>query len=191
MQLTAYDAAITASLLMGVVMVVSSFVLLYKGKMKLDAAHGEAETSIEFSRIKISTHYPAVALFLIGGMLIGYPLYLSSQADARKLVLHAHVLITPSEDLSDVKISLTSLGDASAQIPNSDGSASWEFSPALRQVRVDVTAPGRKMVSKLVALATDGSEVDAGDIQVPDPELPASVLSGMSADISDSTRDTL
>ena len=65
--MTTFDIVIFLGGICGICMVVGGMVLLYKGVISLNSA-GQAEAlNLEFKKlIRISTHYPALGLFVIG-----------------------------------------------------------------------------------------------------------------------------
>ena len=61
----------------GLVLVVGSLFLLWKGRIYLDSK-GEKVSQVELPLgIKFSTEFPVLVLFLFGGVLLGFPVYYS------------------------------------------------------------------------------------------------------------------
>ena len=167
MAISIYEACVLASLLAGIIMVLASLYLLYKGVLKLSGAAGE-ETSIEFTKnLRFTTHYPALALFVFGGIFLGYPLYLSSKDAQNPVNVQLKVTITPASDLEDVRVHVNALGASGEETPDSDGKISWKFLPGLNKVKVEVVAPGRKSVTKIIDMSGKGAQVDVGEVVMP------------------------
>jgi hypothetical protein len=168
--MTAYEVAVTASLMTGVLMIGTSLLFIYKGVLKLTGKQ-TGDTSISFKSLKFSTHYPALALFLLGGAFLVYPLYLTSKDGLERVTLRLQVQVKPESDISDVRVKIYSLGPSAEEMPDSDGKMFWGFEPKLRKVRLEILAPGRKSLIKTITIKKDGTDVDLGVLTLPEPSV--------------------
>lgn len=75
---TSYSLSVLTCLLAGLVMLVGSMLMLYKGVLKLNAEKQDTEVQVP-GGFSFSTHYPALVLFGIGAALLLLPLYLTSR----------------------------------------------------------------------------------------------------------------
>ena len=65
--MSTFDIVIILGGICGLCMVIGGLILLYKGAITLSQATPEEALSVEYKNmLKISTHYPALALFIIG-----------------------------------------------------------------------------------------------------------------------------
>jgi hypothetical protein len=66
-----FQVAILAAALCGFAMVAGGMVLLYKGVISLDKAGPDTALTVEFKKLlKLTTHYPALGLFVIGVVFV-------------------------------------------------------------------------------------------------------------------------
>ncbi|WP_157515806.1 hypothetical protein [Grimontia marina] len=78
--------------LCGMVMVVGGITLLHKGAIKLANTSGEDAITIEFRKeIRISTQYPALAIFLIGLLFVSISIFMGKPT-SNKLVVKGNVV---------------------------------------------------------------------------------------------------
>jgi len=88
--MTPFDYVIIAGASCGVCMVLGGMVLLYKGIIKLSEASADEALSIEYKKmLKVQTHYPALALFIIGLAFIISAAWLAIKESPRQFTVEA------------------------------------------------------------------------------------------------------
>ena len=157
-----FDVVVLASPICGLIMVIGSMFLLHKGIITLSQASKEQALSIEFKKtIKISSHYPAIALFMLGGVFVFTPIIILSSAQ-KTFAINGTVYVFPEGEMQNVRIKL--IGGPWGVEPGSDGSVNGEISPSLKKLRLEVSAPGHPTYKK--TLNVKGSEIILGDIKL-------------------------
>lgn len=82
--MTTYDIAAAAGCLCGLLMVIGGMILLYTGAVSLNKTSKEEAASLEFKRLfRLTTHYPALGLFVIGLAFIVISVVVSRPPDNR------------------------------------------------------------------------------------------------------------
>lgn len=82
--MTTYDMGAAAGCICGLLMVIGGMILLYTGAISLNKTSKEEAASVEFNRLfRLTTHYPALGLFVIGLAFIGTSVFLSRPPDNR------------------------------------------------------------------------------------------------------------
>lgn len=80
--MTSFDIAASAGALCGLLMVIGGMILLYTGAVSLSKTSAEEAATLEFKRLfRLTTHYPALGLFIIGLAFITVSVILSRPAD--------------------------------------------------------------------------------------------------------------
>jgi hypothetical protein len=65
--MSTFDIVVILGAICGLLMVIGGMVLLYKGAISLNQANREGALTIDYKKtLKITTHYPALGLFIIG-----------------------------------------------------------------------------------------------------------------------------
>jgi hypothetical protein len=159
-----YDIIFIASPFCGIVMVIGSMILLHKGIITLSKASADEAISIEFKKIiKVNSHYPAIALFILGAVFVFTPMIIMSN-NSRPLAVDGQVYLIPKSEIHDVRIKV--LGGPWDIEPDSDGSINGEVTPSFKKLKVEIDAPGRPTYKKTLTVK-DGSiilgEVDLGE----------------------------
>jgi len=82
--MTPYDITIIAATFCGIMMVAGSLFLLYKGAIKLEVASKDPALTIDMfkDKFKLTTHVPALALFVIGLAFVGLSIYAARETTA-------------------------------------------------------------------------------------------------------------
>jgi hypothetical protein len=148
--MTTFEIVIVCGAFCGVLMVIGGMVLLAIGAIKLEAAgsaagkRGKAQPdamALEFKKtIKVTTAYPALALFLIGVLFIVTAAWFSKPDKVLPWSLEGKV---DSPDPSEVMVEVTvdTLGTLK---PNYDGTIEAVIYPHLDVFKAVITAPGYK-----------------------------------------------
>jgi hypothetical protein len=123
--------------LCGLFMVVGGMLLLRSGVITLDRAGSKEAASVEFQKlIKVTTHYPALGLFVIGLAFILIALYNASPSyNISGQIKAAHP--------EAAKISVSG-GPWGGVLPTPTGEVKGTVTPALSQLTVVVRVPGYK-----------------------------------------------
>jgi hypothetical protein len=85
--MTTYDMGAAAGCICGLLMVIGGMILLYTGAVSLNKTSKEEAASLEFNRLfRLTTHYPALGLFVIGLAFIVTSVFLSRPPDNRVMM---------------------------------------------------------------------------------------------------------
>src|SRR5215831_15103053 len=111
MTMTTYDMGAAAGCICGLLMVIGGMILLYTGAVSLNKTSKEEAASLEFKRLfRLTTHYPALGLFIIGLAFIVTSVILSRPPDNR--ITMTGLLTAPAGtaelDPQDLQLSLQS-----------------------------------------------------------------------------------
>lgn len=157
--MTTFEIVITAGAICGVLMVLGGMLLLAIGAIKLDAAPPISTNQgnqappdamiLEWRKtVKITAHYPALALFLIGVLFIVASAWFSKPGPVQEWTILGKI---DSPDPSAVTIEVT--GEKWVTLnPNSDGSIDTVIYPNLSRINAVVLAPGCKPEKQRVSL---------------------------------------
>lgn len=150
--MTTFEIVITCGAICGVLMVVGGMVLLAIGAIKLEAvapalAGPEGEKAPPAAlvlaykdTVKVTAHYPALALFLIGVIFIFASAWLSKPGKVQEWTILGKI---DSPDPSAVTVEVT--GDKWVTLsPNSDGTIDAVIYPNLSRINAVILAPGCK-----------------------------------------------
>lgn len=164
--MTPQDFASYASSACAILMVIGSMGLLYKGIITLGKADTKSAMTVEFKKhIKVTSHYPALALFLVGWIFLLVPMFLNNEINTPDEVqVDGNILIIPSSDIG--KVTVRVLGGPWDLTPDTDGSLNQTLYPNLRKMRLEVSAPGRPTIVKTVKVDESG-RIMLGPVQVP------------------------
>lgn len=161
------DFASYSSSACGIFMVIGSMVLLYKGVITMSQKSNEEAISMEFkNHIKFTSHYPAIALFLMGWAFLFIPMLVPDRSGPSEVRLSGKVGITPPEDLQQVTVRV--FGGPWDMLMDSDGSVEKSIFPDLKTLTVEIVAPGRPKLIKTVKIEKDGMAV-FGEVNVANP----------------------
>ncbi len=136
----------------GVILVLGSMGLLHKGVIKLSTASSKEAVSIQFKQtIRVTSHYPAIALFIVGLTGVSLAAFMAKPSTVRPLALEGNI---KARDLSSVRIEVTA--GLCATKPATDGRVIDTISPQVKEVLVEIKAPGcnpesRKFGTKEIA----------------------------------------
>ena len=156
------DFASYSSSACGVFMVIGSMVLLYKGVISLAEKAGEEALSVEFkNHIKLTSHYPAIALFIMGWVCLFIPMLLPDNSGPSEVKISGKVGINPTADLQGVTVRI--FGGPWDMSIDSDGSLNKSIFPNLSTMTVEISAPGRPKVTKTVSVDKSGA-IFLGDV---------------------------
>ena len=165
------DFASYASSTCAILMVLGSMGLLFKGIVTLKNADPKSALSIELKKqVRLTSHYPALGLFLIGWVFLLVPMLWTTSEDSAKglpeILVEGSVIILPPHDIDKVVVRI--LGGPWEVNPDTDGSFSQQIYPSLRRLRLEISAPGRQTVIKTVHVSTEGV-INIGPVQMPNP----------------------
>jgi hypothetical protein len=150
--MTTFEIVIICGAVCGVLMVVGGMVLLAIGVIKLEAtapalagAQGAQAPPdaliLEFKKtIKVTAHYPALALFLIGVLFIFASAWLSKPREVQDWTIRGKI---DSPDPSAVTIEVAADKWVTLN-PNSDGTVDAVIYPNLSRFNAVIVAPGCK-----------------------------------------------
>ncbi len=160
-----FDIVILIGAICGPIMVIGSMALLYSGAISLRGAACDGEAlSIELIKeIKLSTRYPALALFLIGFIFFISAAWFAQQGNVKKIRLDG-VVSSPNE-LVGVEIIL-SAGSWKRDIRDQTGRFSFLFHPNVENLSATFVAPGYENsgVSKMITIDSDSSSIGEIDL---------------------------
>lgn len=165
------DFASYASSTCAILMVLGSMGLLFKGIVTLKNADPNSALSIELKKqVRLTSHYPALGLFLIGWVFLLVPMLWTTSEDSAKglpeILVKGSVIILPPHDIDKVVVRI--LGGPWEVNPDTDGSFSQQIYPSLRRLRLEISAPGRQTVIKTVHVSMEGV-INIGPVQMPNP----------------------
>lgn len=130
------DYILLLSAICGVIMVTGGIFLLYKGVITLKDANKDTAIDIEFKKMmRITSHYPSLALFIIGWGFVISAIIFGAQP-----VISIKGHLKNVSDPSSVKIEITSLhgtGQAST-----DGSIDGTIQPNTGIYKIAIVVPG-------------------------------------------------
>lgn len=156
------DFASYSSSACGVFMVLGSMVLLYKGVITMSQKNNEEAISVEFkNHIRVTSHYPAVALFIMGWVFLFIPMLLPEDTGPSEVKISGKVGIHPATDITGVTVRV--FGGPWDMSIDSDGSLNKSIFPNLSTMTVEISAPGRPKIRKTVSIDKEGA-IFLGDI---------------------------
>ncbi len=159
-----FEIVILIGAICGPIMVIGSMILLYRGAISLQAAATSDALSIELiDEIKLSTRYPALALFLIGFIFFISAAWFAQQGDAKKLTLEG--VVSSPDELVDIEIYL-SAGPWKQDISDETGKFSILFHPNIESLHATVIAPGYENSGVTRNVRINKGSVSIGTIEV-------------------------
>lgn len=155
-----------ASVSCGSIMVITSLFFLHKGIISLNKSSREKAISIDFKKqIRISSHYPALALFILGWTFIMVPMFIAAPS---KIAVEGVLRVNPPHDLNRLTVRI--IGGPWDIEPDSDGSLGTVFYPNLDKMKIEITGPGRHPYIKTFSPSIFGG-IDLGNIKIPDAKV--------------------
>lgn len=162
-----FDIVVILGALCGLLMVIGGMVLLYKGVITLNQASKQEAASLEFKKmLKITTHYPALGLFIIGLAFVIIAVVFSKSTQNQFEITGR---ITNIEDPNSLRVMITiptweGTADADGEInamviPKTDIFNVWFTYPGYRDFKMSVKTKesklgvieiGEKQLEKLV-----------------------------------------
>lgn len=150
----------------GFVIVIGSLVLLFKGAITLHSASESGTLSVEIvDKVKISTSYPALGLFVIGLAFIAVSFLFSEPVTTYRFDGALTANVEEGEPrFNNVVVSLS--GGPWSLRPTTEGRINEDVTPTLSNLRLEVIAPGfsRARFEDVFSLA--GRRVALGEINL-------------------------
>ncbi len=138
MTMPTFDIIVILGGICGLLMVLGGMILLYRGNITLSQTSKDDAVSLEFRKmIKISTHYPALGLFVIGLAFVLASAYICRPKEVQPLTIKGHI---NTADPSSVTIFVYT-GHGGLR-PLTDGNIDDIVFPNLKLLKVDINAPG-------------------------------------------------
>jgi len=139
--MTTYDYAIFGAIICGIIMVIGGILLLYKGAIKLEVASSDAALTLEmFERqFKLTTHAPALGLFIIGLLFAGLAIYFAQATTAMPIKLTGAT--------KNIEEPVNVLVRSEWGVPSPQGQVDHVIRPHIDVLWVVITAPGYKPCS--------------------------------------------
>lgn len=180
-----FDIVLVLGGLCGITMVIGGMILLYKGAISLEAASGGEGFSLDIEKqLKITTQYPAIALFVIGLLFIALALWFSQPDGVSPLTITGKVT---ASDPSSVSVNIGA--DSWSFHPSTDGQVHGVIYPNLGVLRVEVVAPGHE-IPKVTTTITknniasgyaDLGRLEFGSVLVKKPQADPAQIQGVHA----------
>jgi hypothetical protein len=163
-----FDFTVYLSALCGLIMVTGAIWLLRTGVVKLsEAGRHPNGLSVEVAnKIKLSSGYPAVGLFIIGFVFIGYAMYMSKPLPTALPISIEGQLNIDSTDTVTMTIEPDNV--IASIHPDSNGHLDQKFDVEFHRVKVRINAAGYNPQSKYFTLDLD--HASNGKIELP-PDL--------------------
>lgn len=140
--MTTFDIAVILAGICGLFMVIGGMVLLYKGAISLSQASKEEAVNLEFKKmLRITTHYPALGLFVIGLAFIIIAVSFSKSTQ-NQFKISGHV--KGVDDLGSLKVLITVPGWAGETY--ADGQILASINPRMDILEVRLASPGYREI---------------------------------------------
>lgn len=158
--MTTYDFAILGGTVCGIVMVVGGILLLYKGSIKLEVASKDPALTVEVfeKQFKLTTHAPALGLFVIGLLFVGLAIYVARETAATPIELKGKTGII------DEPVSVFVRSEWG--VPAVQGSVHHVLRPQLDVLWIYISAPGYEPYSQSFPRDQIKKFVDFGEIKL-------------------------
>jgi len=154
---TTFDVLTILAGLCGMIMVIGSMVLLYKGVITLSGITPEEALSVQFTNmIKVTTHYPSLALFVIGLIFI-----IVAQMNAKPNQVALWIKGNVSGADADTVTMLVSVATVPTHVMP-DGSVVGTLRLSQYPLKIEIDAPGHNPWTTWV----DPSENKSGAIRL-------------------------
>lgn len=165
-----HDFASYTSSVCGGMLVLGSIILLYKGVITLSQKSSKEAVSIEFkNHLRMTSHYPAIGLFMMGWMFLILPLMipvLFGDKGPTSVTVRGHLQVNPPDDIQNLSVRL--LGGPWDLSINTDGTLEDALYPTLERMRLEISGPGRPALARTVTVDKEGV-IFLGPLRVPDP----------------------
>ncbi len=136
--MTPFDWIVIIGGICGLFMVIGGMILLYKGNITLNKTSKDEAVTLEFRKmIKITTHYPALGLFVIGLAFIIVSAVFAKPKEVTSLAIKGHVNV---DDPSSVTFFVYTGHGGLPRL--TDREIDEIVYPHLKILKVDITAPG-------------------------------------------------
>ena len=157
--MTTYDLAIIGGTASGIIMVLGGIVLLYKGAIKLEVASRDPALTVEMfeRRLKLTTHAPALGLFIIGLLFVALSIYFAQPPIVNEIPVKG--IVENIEDNITVKVK-----SKDWDVEAHKGKVHDVIHPNLDVLWVVISAPGYREHAQDFELRKGG--VDLGKIQL-------------------------
>jgi hypothetical protein len=160
MAMNAFDASIYGGIVCGIGMVFGGIWLLHKGAINLQVASADPALTVELfqDQFKISTRFPAVALFVIGLSFVAMSLYYGKQE--REVV--AIRVVGVVDDVADAQVIARSQWNITAN----NGQINDVVRPHLDVLWIVGTAPGHEGIPKAFDMAKIKDTIQIGKLEL-------------------------
>ena len=158
--MTVYSVLLLIGALCGIGMVLGGMILLYKGAISLSNVSGEEAFTVEFKKeLRISTQYPALAIFIIGLLFVWFSVFMG-KPNLNELIIKGNAVnlvepVTISLKTTTLNSDLTHVGNI------------FETTyPNFKTIQIVVSAPGYKNYTRSVKINPGRTITDLGDIKL-------------------------
>lgn len=154
------DIAIIGGTICGIIMVVGGILLLYKGAVRLEVASEDPSLTLELfeKQFKLTTHAPALGLFVIGLLFVGLSIYFGERMTAAPIELRGKT--------EDVDEPVTVFVRSEWGVPAPQGKVHHILRPQLDVLWIYVSAPGYEPYSDSFSKDVVKKGVDFGVIKL-------------------------
>ncbi len=162
--MTTFDYTILGGTICGIMMVLGGFILLYKGAIKLEGASKDPALTLEVfeKQFKLTTHAPALGLFVIGLLFIGVGIYSARETTVSPIELKAETKGETGIIDEPVTVRVTSEWG----VPAVHGSVRYVLRPALDVLWIYFKAPGYETYAQSFSKESIKKSVDLGEIKL-------------------------
>jgi hypothetical protein len=157
---TTYELTILGGTVCGIAMVVGGILLLYKGSIKLEVASKDPALTVEVfeKQFKLTTHAPALGLFVIGLLFVGLAIYFGRETAATPIELKGTTGVIDEP--------VTVFVRSEWGIPAVQGSVHHVLRPQLDVLWIYISAPGYEPYSQSFPRGQLKKSVDFGEIKL-------------------------
>jgi len=148
--MTPFDLAVIMAGACGLIMVTGGIFLLYKGAISLSKTSGQEAASLEFKKMfKLTTHYPALGLFIIGVAFMALALSFSKPKSDDELTIKGQV--KGEFDPGSLLVFVTVDKEAISRV-DTDGRVRVSITPSVDALYLRISCPGYKETIKKVEI---------------------------------------
>jgi hypothetical protein len=159
-----FDWIVLIGAISGLSMVIGSMILLWKGAISLNVASAREGFTVELAKeIKLSTRYPAIALFIIGLLFFFCAAWFAQRGTLQSMVVTGK--ITSPDDIKDIAVYLLA-GPWVSEADDGTGKIEYEFHPHLKNLKIQIIAPGYKGTGQEKTFRVSGQKISIGEIDV-------------------------
>lgn len=160
-----FNLVILTGAICGPIMVIGSMILLYRGSISLQAAGNDKDAlSVELiQEIKLSTRYPALALFIIGFIFFFGAAKFAQEGTIKPIVLEG--IVSSPDELVDIELHLVA-GPWKRDVADSSGKFSISFRPTIEKLKATIIAPGYEKTGTSKTINFDESKASIGIIKL-------------------------